>query len=587
MKNLLVIIFSLISLNVLAQTTIQSQIMFGNNSAPTGGGYARGEWFQPATPTNNQNNRFVVGHMSGNYIVSFDASIFRVKGLWDSTKVENNPLWTITTDNTGRLWKYRSDSLKIHPYQLASPVSVSKGGTGLSNSGTAGQVVMSNGSGFTMTNPVWQKYSDTLTWDATKNWVLSKNYLTSFSEIDPIWNVQKSDYLKKLDSSSYATRFYLINNHYTKGQSDARYLQSYTESDPIWSGVAASYRTKTQNDLLYYPLSGNPSEFLTSFTETDPSVPAYSKTLNGFSVIKTSTDALYQPLGSYITVEVDGSVTNELQTVSGSNRTFTLSNSGGSVTIRRENFDSLDNKPVTLIGYGITDAQNTLVSGTNIKTIETQSLMGSGNIDLNKSDVGLTNVDNTSDANKPISTATQTALNTKQNILSLTTTGTTGAATLTGNTINIPNYSASGAVGADSRAGYGTGTVYSLTGSSAKITMGTTSPTVTLPNPGTYMIISNLKLDYAGLTTLGISTASFKLRRTNNTATDLPNATASFTSPIVTLLTGPAGDADLQGVLYTTSTSGDIIEMWGNRGASISLGNINVSEAWIMAIRIY
>ena len=58
--------------------------------------------------------------------------------------------------------------------------------------------------------------------------------------------------------------------------------------------------------------------------------------------------------------------------------------------------------------------QPTLVSGTNIKTLEGQSLLGSGNIDLTKSDVGLSNVDNTSDASKPISTATQTALNGKQ-----------------------------------------------------------------------------------------------------------------------------------------------------------------------------
>lgn len=57
--------------------------------------------------------------------------------------------------------------------------------------------------------------------------------------------------------------------------------------------------------------------------------------------------------------------------------------------------------------------QANLISGTNIKTIEGQSLVGSGNIDLTKTDVGLSNVDNTSDANKPISTATQTALNGK------------------------------------------------------------------------------------------------------------------------------------------------------------------------------
>lgn len=61
--------------------------------------------------------------------------------------------------------------------------------------------------------------------------------------------------------------------------------------------------------------------------------------------------------------------------------------------------------------------QDTLVSGTNIKTIEGQSLLGSGNIDLAKSDVGLGNVDNTSDANKPVSTAQQTALDAKTNKL--------------------------------------------------------------------------------------------------------------------------------------------------------------------------
>jgi hypothetical protein len=61
--------------------------------------------------------------------------------------------------------------------------------------------------------------------------------------------------------------------------------------------------------------------------------------------------------------------------------------------------------------------QDALVSGTNIKTLEGQSLLGSGNIDLAKGDVGLGNVDNTSDANKPVSTAQQTALDTKTNKL--------------------------------------------------------------------------------------------------------------------------------------------------------------------------
>jgi hypothetical protein len=83
--------------------------------------------------------------------------------------------------------------------------------------------------------------------------------------------------------------------------------------------------------------------------------------------------------------------------------------------------------------------QDTLVSNTNIKTINSTSVLGSGNISvepvitattsadyyrgdktfatLNKSAVGLGNVDNTSDANKPVSTATQTALDAKTNKL--------------------------------------------------------------------------------------------------------------------------------------------------------------------------
>jgi len=83
--------------------------------------------------------------------------------------------------------------------------------------------------------------------------------------------------------------------------------------------------------------------------------------------------------------------------------------------------------------------QDTLVSATNIKTINSTSVLGSGNIaveptitattsadyyrgdktfaTLNKAAVGLGNVDNTSDANKPVSTAQQTALDAKTNKL--------------------------------------------------------------------------------------------------------------------------------------------------------------------------
>jgi hypothetical protein len=128
-------------------------------------------------------------------------------------------------------------------------------------------------------------------------------------------------------------------------------------------------------------------------------------------------------------------------------------------------------KPVsTATQTALNAKQDTLVSGTNIKTVNSNSLLGSGNIEisssvawggitgtlstqtdlqsaldakeatisagttgqyyrgdksfqtLDKAAVGLSNVDNTSDANKPVSTATQTALDGKQATI-------TGAAT--------------------------------------------------------------------------------------------------------------------------------------------------------------
>lgn len=67
-----------------------------------------------------------------------------------------------------------------------------------------------------------------------------------------------------------------------------------------------------------YPLSGNPSNFV--ITELDPTVPTYAKNLTAFSVIQSSTDPLYRPI-TYVPT-----------------------------------FASITSKPITLSGYGITDA---------------------------------------------------------------------------------------------------------------------------------------------------------------------------------------------------------------------------------------
>ena len=80
--------------------------------------------------------------------------------------------------------------------------------------------------------------------------------------------------------------------------------------------------------------------------------------------------------------------------------------------------DYIKNKP-TIGNATITLQKN----GTNVDCFElNQTANKCLNLTLNKCDVGLNNVDNTSDADKPISTATQTALNCKQdNITDLNT----------------------------------------------------------------------------------------------------------------------------------------------------------------------
>jgi hypothetical protein len=87
--------------------------------------------------------------------------------------------------------------------------------------------------------------------------------------------------------------------------------------------------------------------------------------------------------------------------------------------------------------------QVTLVSGTNIKTINGVSILGSGNITIASGGGTWGSITGTLSSQTDL----QTALNGKQATISLSTTGNSGAATFASNVLNIPNYTLAGLMG--------------------------------------------------------------------------------------------------------------------------------------------
>jgi hypothetical protein len=84
------------------------------------------------------------------------------------------------------------------------------------------------------------------------------------------------------------------------------------------------------------------------------------------------------------------------------------------------------------LNTAISDADIATLAGTETLTNKTlTSPVINTPTGITKTDVGLANLDNTSDANKPVSTATQTALDLKANLANPTFTGTVNAAALT------------------------------------------------------------------------------------------------------------------------------------------------------------
>jgi hypothetical protein len=182
----------------------------------------------------------------------------------------------------------------------------------------------------------------------------------------------------------------------------------------------------------------------------------------------------------------------------------------------------------------IDSKQATLVSATNIKTINSTSVLGSGNIaveptitattsadyyrgdktfaTLNKTAVGLGNVDNTTDANKPVSTAQQTALDAKTNKLIVTNRQTASYTLVLGDAdklVEVNNASANNlTVPLNSSVAFATGTQILLAQYGAGQTTIVATSGVTIRSNGAKL---KLNAQYSGATLIKIDTNDWYL----------------------------------------------------------------------------
>jgi hypothetical protein len=160
-------------------------------------------------------------------------------------------------------------------------------------------------------------------WNQAFNWGnhATAGYLTSFTETDPLFGASPSFGISGTNLTNWNQAFNW-GNHATAG-----YLTSFTETDPLFGASPASSISGSEinhwNDAFNW---GNHATqgYLTGFTESDPQFNA--------SVAQSITAENISTWNNKLDTEVDGSVSNEIQTLSIVDHTIHLTN-GGSVLL--------------------------------------------------------------------------------------------------------------------------------------------------------------------------------------------------------------------------------------------------------------
>lgn len=165
---------------------------------------------------------------------------------------------------------------------------------------------------------------------------------------------------------------------------------------------------------------------VTSDTGTDATIPAGStvnaslmlpadKTkLDGIETGATanSTDAQLRDRSTHTGTQLANTISDFASTVLATVLTGLSTATNAVITSADNVLSALGKLQAQITSLG-TSKENTITAGTTAQYFRGDKTFQT----LDKTVVGLSNVDNTSDANKPVSTATQTALNAKENTL--------------------------------------------------------------------------------------------------------------------------------------------------------------------------
>ena len=284
------------------QTSGSAQLHFGNltNTPTTISGYGITDAMSTShaangiTSTNISNWNTAYGwgdHASAGYLTSY---------------TETDPAWTTaSTSYYTKTNMQTSGSAQLHFGNLTNtPTTIS--GYGITDAMSTSHAA----NGITSTN--------ISNWNMSYGWGDHANagYLTSYTETDPEWTTASANYYTKTNMQTSGN----AQLHFDNLSSRPTTLSGYGITDAMSTSHAANGITSTNisNWNSAYGWGNHASAgYLTSYTETDPvfngnfsiSSPSNNQLLKYNSVLSKWEN--WTP--SYLTVEVDGSVTNEIE----------------------------------------------------------------------------------------------------------------------------------------------------------------------------------------------------------------------------------------------------------------------------------